>query len=93
MNILKYEKQIKDNDRKALGYEATLDFNYGYISKREVDYNHLYNNRFSRLQCTCKDYSDNFSNLGPDGEKWYYKLVKKQENNCPYHIALNNGKM
>ena len=31
-NVHKYEKQIVKHGRKALGYEDTMAFNYGYIS-------------------------------------------------------------
>ena len=30
--IHKYEKQIIQHERKALGYEDTMSFNYGYIA-------------------------------------------------------------
>jgi hypothetical protein len=33
IRIVKYRDQIEDmNKRKALGYENTLDFNFGYIA-------------------------------------------------------------
>lgn len=32
-NLLKHKKSIENhNTRKAIGYEPTLDFNFGYIS-------------------------------------------------------------
>ena len=68
MNIHIYEEEIKKlNDQLALGYEKTLDFNYGYIYAL-FKHKLISRKEKSILMKVYSNYDDEEYYIGTDGE-------------------------